>query len=103
MFANQVDDAPSPIPLLDVGECQGCHFGTSEPAAEQDGQHGSVPPPFDGGDIGCTQKILSLPQREPVPDPHSHRLHAFHPHDPGRQLRWEQAVVGRFHGQLANG
>ena len=47
MLANQIDDAPPDIALLEAGERQRGHLGSPEPAPQQHGQDGADGKPFE--------------------------------------------------------
>ena len=42
MLADEIDDAPASVALLDVCESERCDLGPSKTAAEQDGENGAV-------------------------------------------------------------
>jgi hypothetical protein len=53
MLANQIDDAPAAIALLDVREGERRYLGASQAAAKENIQDGAIPPPLWGGGLGC--------------------------------------------------
>jgi hypothetical protein len=79
------------------------HLGSSEPAAEEDGQDGAIAQPLHRRDIRRAEERLSLSQREPIPDPDTHRFRALYASDAGRQFWCEQPIVGRLDREFANG
>jgi len=63
VLAYQIDDAPTSIALLEVGERQRGHLGTPQPAAQENGQDGAVTQSADRRDIRRAQQSLGLAQR----------------------------------------
>ncbi len=51
MLSDEIDNAPASIPLLNVGESKGRDFGSSQPAAEKDGEDSPITQPSNGSDI----------------------------------------------------
>lgn len=60
MLTDQIDDAPAAVALLEVGERERGHFGSSQAAAQQHGEDGSVTQPAEGRSIWCAQQGLRL-------------------------------------------
>jgi len=102
VLADQIDDAPASIALLDMRECERRHFRSPQPATEKDGENRPISQAANGRDVRRAQERLSLPLRQSIADANSSRLHALYAADPLRQFRREQAVVGRLRGQLTN-
>jgi hypothetical protein len=92
MLTNQIHDAPTTVALLDVSERECGNLGSSQPAAEKNGDDGSVSQALHGRGVGRTEQSLCLPQRQPVSGPDALRFRALHPCDSSRQLRREQPV-----------
>src|SRR5579864_1401251 len=83
MLANEVNNTPTAIPLLDVGERQRRHFRSPQPAAEENSKDGTIAQPLHGRDIRRAEERLSLSQREPVTDADANGFRALHASDPG--------------------
>jgi len=103
MLSDEVHNAPTVIALLNVLERERSHLRASQPAAEQHREHRPVTQSLLGGDVRRVQEFLGLLDREPVADPHAHRLGALDARDAGGQFRRQQPVVGRLDRQLPNG
>jgi hypothetical protein len=86
MLANKVNNTPSPMPVLDMGESDSSYIGSSKAAAEQDGKNVAVAQSLYGRDVRRIEEGLRLSKRQAVPDPDSLRLDAVHATNAGRQL-----------------
>src|SRR6185369_3459296 len=65
VFADEVDDAPTPIPLLNVLEVERGYLRSAQSASEEDGEDRAVSQPFIGRGIRRVQEHLRLAKREP--------------------------------------
>jgi len=63
MLADQVDDAPTAVPLLDVFHRQVRQFGSAQSAPEQGREHGTVAQSLLRPHIRRVQERLSLAER----------------------------------------
>src|ERR1035441_4943037 len=68
MLANQIDDTPAAIHLLDVLHRERRHLGPAQSAAEEYRQHRAVAEPLLGGNVWRVQELLGLLNGEPVSD-----------------------------------
>ena len=100
VLADEVNDCPAVVALLDVLHRQRRHLRPAQPAAEQDGQHRAVAQPLVGGYVRRVQEFLGLLDRQPVADPHADELRALQARDTGGQFGCQKTVVGRFDSQL---
>ncbi len=48
VFADEIDDAPAVVALLDMAQRQRCDFGAPESATEEYGEHVAIPEPLLG-------------------------------------------------------
>jgi hypothetical protein len=67
MFADEINDTPTAVPLLDVSHRKRRHFRPPEPAAQEHRQDSPVTQPFGRGRVRRVQQRLGLLGREPVP------------------------------------
>jgi hypothetical protein len=52
MLANEVNDTPTTVALLDMRERERRHFGPPQTAAEKDGKNRAVAQASNGSDVG---------------------------------------------------
>jgi hypothetical protein len=52
VFSHKIDDAPTPISLLDVRERKRGHFRPAQSASEKNGENHTIAQTRDGRDIG---------------------------------------------------
>ena len=100
VLADQIDDAPAVVALLDVLHRQVRQFGPAQSAPEQRGEHGPVAQSLLRAHVRRVQQRLRLAERQPVADADAVRPDALDPRDPRRQFRRQQPVVGRLDRQL---
>src|ERR1700685_2309936 len=84
VLADEIDDAPAAIALLQVRERERGHLGAPQAAAEKNGENSSVPPSPEPRDIRRAQQRLRLPLRQPIAGAYALRLRALHAGDAGR-------------------
>jgi hypothetical protein len=92
MLPDQIDDAPTPVSLLDMRKRERRNFGSPQSAAEKNGKNGAIAHAANRRDVGRAQERLRLPLRQPVPevpDADAGRFDALQPADPLGQLRRE--------------
>lgn len=81
MLPNQIHDAPTAIPLLDIAHRERRHFGAPQSAAQEHRQDRPVTEPLGRGDVGRVQEPLSLLDRKPIPQSDTLRCHTLHARD----------------------
>ena len=102
-LADDVDDGPAAVALLQVAERERGQLAAAQAAAEQHGQDGLVAHALEGGGVRRIQQRLGLGLRQPVADACPGRLDPFDLADTSGQLGVDQVVVGGFLGQGADG
>jgi hypothetical protein len=60
MLADEVHDTPSPVSLLDVPKSERCHFGSPQPAPEEDGENRAVAQALRGHSVRRIEQFLCL-------------------------------------------
>ena len=81
MLAQKIDDHPSLLALLDVCKCETHGLGTTQSAADQDGEEGAIPLARERGGTGRLNQSFRLAAIQPIPQAHSALAHAAHPRD----------------------
>jgi tetratricopeptide (TPR) repeat protein len=102
VLADQIDDAPTVVALLNVLHGQVRQFGPAKSAPEQRREHGPVAQSLLCSHVWGVQERLCLAERQPVANTDAVRPDALDPGDARRQFRGEKPVVGRFDRQFAN-
>jgi hypothetical protein len=97
-FTKQVNDRPVIVPLLNVRQLQPNQLGTSQVAAQQKSQDGMISFAFCVLLVRGLKKPASLNAGEPVSEPSTEFLRAFHTPDTCSEIRTEQAIVRSFVG-----
>ena len=103
MLADQVDDHPAAVTLLDVGQGERGELRAAQAAAEQNGKDGAIADALAHRWIRRVEQALGVDLAEPVAGAGAGRGHAPDPGHAGGELRIEQAVVGGLTGQGADG
>ena len=101
-LTEQVDDGPVIVSLLKVRQLQTDQLGTPQAAAQQEGQNGMISFALRSASVGGVEKPAPLSAGEPVADPGTKLLRAFHPPDARCKVGTEQAIVGSLVGQSAH-
>ena len=81
MLADEVDDAPAAIALLDVRERERRDFRGPEAATEKNGKDRAVAQPAQSRYVRCVEKRLCLASRKPVAPSDSDGFRALYPGD----------------------
>jgi hypothetical protein len=61
MLPNEINDAPTPVALLDVQERERRYLRSTKPAAEKNGHDGTIPQPLHCRRIWRAEERLRLP------------------------------------------
>ena len=93
-FADEIDDGPMFLALLQMRELQIGQFAAPESAAKQDGENCPVPFTFERVRVRNLPESAGFFNCEPVSKPHAQLLGPFHASDAGGKLRTEQPSVG---------
>ena len=100
VLAAQIDDAPPAIALLYVPHRKRRHFGSSQPAAQEDRQDRTVAEALRYAGIRSVQQRLRLPDRKPVPLADTFGGDTLHSCDPIGQLGCQEPVIRGFDRQF---
>jgi hypothetical protein len=100
-FAQQIDNGPVVLPLLQVVQPQADRLMPSQAACQEQSKKGSIPLSLYSSVIGRLPKLLALFGCQPVPKAHAQLLDAFDTANTGRKVGTEKATVGGFIGEAA--
>ena len=103
VLANQIDDHPTPLALLDIGEVELGEFPAPQAATEQQTKQHTVAFTLQRRAVGSLQQLEGLRPGQPVPRPDPRAFGALDPSDRGGHGGIEQGVVGGLDRQLFEG
>jgi hypothetical protein len=78
VLADEIDNAPASITLLDVPESKRRDFGSSQPAPKKNSEDGAIAQTANRRDVRRAEQRLRLPLRQPISDANASRFDAFH-------------------------
>ncbi len=103
VVADEVDDAPAVLPLLDVLHGELRHFRSPQTAPDEQGENGAVPRADDLLLVRHSQHRLGLVERQPVAGALAERFGAADAVDGVGGLHRDQTVIRRLLRQPAQG
>jgi hypothetical protein len=95
-FSVKIQNDPSLVALLDVGQLQSCRFGPPQAAANQNREDRTISFTPHGVAIRHSHEGLDLFGTKPVPQSNANTLCTFDAPNAGGQLWTEQSGVGRL-------
>jgi hypothetical protein len=102
-LADQIDNGPMLLALLEVIQSQRHGFMPPQAAREQQSEQCSIAFSFQSLMIGCLPKCLALLRSQPIAEGHSQLLHAFNAANASRQIGAEETTVGGLVCEAAHG
>jgi hypothetical protein len=96
VFANQVGDEPSFIPLLNVLEIQTCQLAASQTGPDENCDYRSIADPLDGRQVRQCQQLFCLFCGKPMAQAYTAPLRSSRPGDACGEFRRDHAVVKRL-------
>lgn len=101
-LADEVHDRPVLLSLLEILGSKRHSFVSSQAAGQHESEQGSIAFSSDQVCIRCLPQRTGLLCGEPVAQPDTVLLQAFHPPDSGGEIRTEQTAISGLERQPAN-
>ena len=98
-FADEIDDGPMFLALLQMREVQISQFTPPQTTAEQNGEDRPIPFALESVVGWRLPKPPSLVSSKPISKPHTQLLHAFDASDARSKLRAQETGIGCFVGE----